>query len=275
MELYFTELHAPGVGLLLKVERELLHKRTPHQELAILETREFGRVLLLDGRVMLTEKDEFIYHEMLIHPIFAFVEPGRLRRALVIGGGDGGAIRELLRYDEVEEITLVEIDEEVIQAALEYLPGVASGLRDPRVRVQIEDGFEFLERHKGAYDAIFVDSPDPIGPAKVLYSEEFYRRAKASLRGGGSLVLQTESPWYHRPQLRKILQNLRKIFKFVEVYLAPVPSYPAGWWSFTMARDLPFELHRRELPAGLRYFNEEIREALFALPQFLKDELGL
>ncbi len=270
--LFFTEMHTPGAGLVLKVTRTLVHKRTKFQELAVLETAEFGRMLVLDGCVMLTERDAFIYHEMLVHPALMFLH-GKATEVAVIGGGDGGTVTELVKYPEIKKILLVEIDPEVVAAAREFLPEVAAGLADPRVEVHHQDGFKFLQSHEHEFNLIFIDSPDPVGPAEVLYTEEFYRRAKGALRPGGLLALQSESPWYQRALVKQIYGNLKAIFAQVRLYLAHIPTYPGGVWAFALASDQELRRNERPLPGGLRYLNEEMLSHLFALPEYLRHEL--
>ena len=270
--LFFTEMHTPGAGLVLRVTKTLVHKRTKFQELAVLETAEFGRMLVLDGCVMLTERDGFIYHEMLVHPALAFLQ-GKAESVVVIGGGDGGTVTELVKYPEIKRILLVEIDPEVVAAAREHLPEIAAGLADPRVETCHQDGFQFLKDHEKEFDLILIDSPDPIGPAEALYTEEFYRRAKGALRPGGLLALQSESPWYQRALLKRIYRTLKGLFDHVRVYLAPIPTYPGGVWAFTLASDQELQRNERPLPQELRYLNEEILSQLFALPEYLRHEL--
>ena len=194
MELWFSEQHTPDVKLSIKVERQLCGVESSFQRIDVFESPEFGRFLTLDGYMMLTEKDEFIYHEMMVHVPMA-VHP-RVRSVLVIGGGDGGIVRELVKYPEVERIDLAEIDEQVVTVCRQYLPGVSCGLEDSRVHIYYEDGMKFVRRKADEYDLIVVDSTDPFGPGEALFTKEFYGNCYKALREDGIMVNQHESPFY-------------------------------------------------------------------------------
>ena len=194
MELWFSEQHTPDVKLSIKVERQLCGVESGFQRIDVFESPEFGRFLTLDGYMMLTEKDEFIYHEMMVHVPMA-VHP-RVRNVLVIGGGDGGIVRELVKYPEVERIDLAEIDEQVVTVCRQYLPGVSCGLEDSRVHIYYEDGMKFVRRKADEYDLIIVDSTDPFGPGEALFTKEFYGNCYKALREDGIMVNQHESPFY-------------------------------------------------------------------------------
>lgn len=269
---FFTEFHDKGTGIIFRIKREIFSKKSKFQEIKIFETETFGRMLTLDGLVMLTERDEFVYHEMLVHPAFSFKE--RAKKIGVIGGGDGGTVREVLKYPEVEMVHLVEIDRDVVEASMKYLEFTSSALKNEKVKIFYEDGVEFLKNRKEDYDIIFVDSSDPVGPALVLYSLDFYKSLRNNLKDNGILVLQSESVWYHIETIKTQIKNLRKIFRNVKLYLASIPTYPGGCWSFTIAGDVDFSIKRRSIPEGLKYFNKEIQENLFVLPEFVKDAAG-
>ena len=194
MELWFTEKHTDNVNFSIKVDRQLYSSQSEFQRIDIFDSLEFGRLLTLDGYVMLTEKDEFMYHEMIVH-VPMCVHPDA-RRILVIGGGDGGTVRELTRYPTVEHIDLVEIDEEVVTACKKYLPQTASQLDDPRVHAYYEDGLKFIRHHEDEYDVILVDSTDPFGPGEGLFTREFYGNCFRALKADGIMVNQHESPFY-------------------------------------------------------------------------------
>ncbi len=272
MELYFTEFHDQGAGIVFKIKEELYSGRSEYQEIKIFDTYTFGRLLVLDGLVMLTERDEFVYHEMLVHPAFSFKE--RAEKVGVIGGGDGGTIREVLKYPEVKEAYLIGIDRMVVEASKKYLPFTALSLDDVRVKVFFEDGIKFLKERDEAFDLLFIDSSDPVGPAKALYSMDFYRSIKKNLKKDGMVVFQSESPWYHLNVIKEQMDGLKKLFKTVKLYLASVPTYPGGFWSFTMATDEALDVNRNNIPKGLRYFNETIRNNIFWLPEFVKNVTG-
>ena len=194
---WFTEYHGPGTGITMKVLRTLYSAKSAFQEITLVETEDFGRVLLLDGVIQTTERDEFIYHEMLVHvPMCAHAEP---KNVLVIGGGDGGCVREALRHETVARVTLVEIDGMVVDCCREFLPGIAGKLDDPRVEIRIEDGVKFIEGREKAFDVILVDSTDPVAMASPLTKTSFFRAAKRALAPGGLYAAQTQGPRVRGP----------------------------------------------------------------------------
>jgi len=270
--IWFTEYWTENVGLTFKV-KEVKKIKSKYQEIAILDTVEFGRMLVLDGLVQTTERDEFIYHEMISHPaMLIHPEP---KRVLVIGGGDGGTIREVLKYPSVEEAHLCEIDEKVIFAAETYFPSISYALKDPKVKIFIEDGNEFLDEKKNYYDIIIMDNSDPIGASENLFKEEFYRKVKGALRENGIMVAQTESPILQEKYFKNAITEISKVFKNMEVYLAYIPTYPSGMWSFTIASD-DVDLNNKTNIDRLsnvktKYFNEDIFNSLYALPTFVRD----
>ena len=270
--IWFTEYWTENVGLTVKAN-EVKRIKSKYQEILILETPEFGRMLVLDGLVQTTERDEFIYHEMLVHPaMLAHPEP---KRVLVIGGGDGGSVREALKYPSVEEVHLCEIDEEVIIASEKYFPTIAGKLRDPKVKIFIEDGNAFLEEKKDYYDVIIMDSSDPVGASEVLFSEEFYSKVKASLRKDGIMVAQTESPMLQEEYFKKAVSEIRKVFRNFGVYLAYIPTYPSGMWSFTIASDYIDVVNTKRIEKvkelKTKYFCDSIYACLFSIPKFVED----
>jgi len=270
-ELWFTEYQTRGLALSFRVKRTLEHFKSKFQDILVLETEEFGRMLVLDGCVMTTERDEFIYHEMLVHPSM-MLHPSP-RHVLIIGGGDGGALREVLRYKEVEKSIMVELDEEVVRISKQYLPSIASAFDDPRADVLFYDGAKFVRECKdGSFDIVIVDSTDPVGSAEVLFSKEFYSEIKRILRPNGIVVTQSESPFLHFEFLKKFHSMLRSIFLKVKLYTASVPTYPSGFWSFTIATDSPLsKTPFRKEPDGLKFFNSKMLNHIFVLPNFLKD----
>ncbi len=266
----YREYHSPHSGIFMTKERILFRERSPYQEIEIFENGFFGRVLTLDGLVMTTERDEFIYHEMLVHP--AMVSHPSPEKVLIVGGGDGGTAREVLRYP-VEEVHMVEIDGMVIEASRRYLPTISSALDDERLRIHVEDATRWIEGHRDEFDVIIVDSTDPVGPAEGLIGEEFFRNAHRALKGEGILVIQSESPHYHLDTIETIARRLSSIFPALHMYTAPIPTYPGGYWAFSMATRGISLKQRREVPEGLRYFNSDIFKGAFALPQFLKEKV--
>ncbi|NPA12530.1 MAG: polyamine aminopropyltransferase [Aquificae bacterium] len=274
--IWFTEHWTENVGFSVKVNWAKRVK-SPYQEIVILDTVEFGKMLVLDGLVQTTERDEFIYHEMLAHP--PMVLHKNPERVLVIGGGDGGTVREILQHPSVKEVHLCEIDEMVIQVSREYLPSISSQLDNPKVKIFIQDGSKFLEERQNYYDVIIMDSSDPVGASQVLFSSEFYTKVKNSLREGGIMVAQTESPILQEEYFKNAYREISKVFKNVGVYLAYIPTYPSGMWSFTVAsndvniRDTGKNVGRvKELKT--KYFCDSIYNCLFALPKFVQQILN-
>jgi len=276
MELWFSEKHTPHVKLSIQVDRQLYSAQSEFQRIDIFESQEFGRMLVLDGYLMLTEKDEFIYHEMLAHVPLA-VNP-EIRRVLVIGAGDGGVVRELTRYLSIESIDLVEIDQMVIEASRTYLPFTAGWLDDPRVTIHVQDGLKFVRRYEGHYDLIVVDSTDPFGPGEGLFTREFYGNCYKALNADGILVNQHESPFYDVDAIamQRAHKRIVESFQISRVYQAHIPTYPSGHWLFGFAsnRFHPVQdLKAREwkkLGIETRYYNTNLHRGAFALPNYVQ-----
>jgi len=275
MAFWFTEKQTEHLGLGVRVRESLLVEQTPFQELAVLDTYQYGRMLVLDGAIQTTEQDEFIYHEMITHvPLTTHPQP---REVLVIGGGDGGAIREILRHSEVRRVRLVEIDERVVAAARRFLPGLSQALDDPRAEVMIADGAEYLRALRGACDVILVDSTDPVGPAVKLFEADFYRAVHDALNPEGLFVAQSKSPYLDRGLIRDLLGIVRSLFPVALLYTAAIPTYPSGLWSFVLGskvhHPLAFDEGRAE-KLETRYYSAEIHRSAFALPREIRDELN-
>ncbi|MCY0870511.1 MAG: polyamine aminopropyltransferase, partial [Firmicutes bacterium] len=218
MDLWYTEKQTPHHGITTQVNATLCVKKTPFQDLSVIETAQWGRMLVLDGCVMTSIADEFVYHEMIAHvPLSAHPQP---KRVLVIGGGDGGAIREILRHPAVEHAVLAEIDGDVIDASRTYLPEIASGLSDPRVEICVGDGIAHVKEHPDTYDVILVDSTDPVGPAVGLFSREFYADIHRALRPDGLFVAQSESPFFNGDLIARMQADVRALFPIAGLYLA-------------------------------------------------------
>jgi spermidine synthase len=262
------EFHTQSSGIFLLAARKLLSERTPFQKMEVYETESFGRVLLLDGLVQTTERDEFFYHEMLVHPAL-MVHPNP-RKILIIGGGDGGALGEVFRYP-VRKATLVEIDAAVIAAAKGYFPTLAASFRDQRAEILIADGNRFVRESGGRYDVILVDSSDPVGPSAVLHQRDFYSRLRGRLKPGGVIAAQAGSPVFHLDHLRTKSGFLQRLFKYSRYYFGPAPTYPGGYWCYAFLSDSvnPLRPLRRKPPPGLKYYNREIHAAAFSLPEFM------
>ncbi len=276
-EYWFTEYGPSNTAFSLRVKCKLFEKLTPYQKIEIFDSYDCGRVLVLDGFIMLTEKDEFIYHEMIAHvPLFTHPEP---KRVLVIGGGDGGAVREVLKHKSVEKVELVEIDEEVVNAVRKYFPQVASSLEDKRVEIKFQDGIEFVKSKNGIYDIILIDSPDPIGPAVGLFEENFYKDAFSALNDSGIIVAQAESPFIFPDLIKQISSIFKKYLPIVHFYLANVPTYSSGVISFVLGSKKfdpikDFNPDRvKKFNSNLKYYNEQIHLASFALPNFFRELL--
>lgn len=261
----------------------LFSGKSDFQKVDVYDTYAYGRLLALDGKVMTSENDEYVYHEMIAH-IPLQVHP-EAKRVLIIGGGDGGAARECLRYDSIEEVVMVEIDAMVVEASRRYLPGIAAELDNPRLSLIIGDGIQYVQdAPDGTFDLVIVDSTDPIGPGEGLFTEEFYRHVHRIMGAEGILITQSESPRYNTHVFREIFDCYRRIFGETQVhcYLAYIPTYPTGMWSFSFSAKgnrhplREFDAAGAEAFAerhGLRYYNAGIHQAAFALPGFVRDML--
>ena len=279
MELWFHERSTSDVKLSIKVDRHLYSEQSEFQRIDIFESKEFGRFLTLDGYMMLTEKDEFIYHEMITHVPMA-VHP-KARKVLVIGAGDGGVVRELTRYQQIEQIDMVEIDAKVIEACKEYLPLTASKLGDERVTIHYEDGLKFVRTCENQYDLIIVDSTDPFGPGEGLFTKEFYGNCYKALREDGIMVNQHESPFYaeDRAAMQRAHRRIIDCFPISRVYQAHIPSYPSGHWLFGFASKKYQPIHDmnqsqwEKMGIKTRYYNPNLHRGAFALPTYVEELL--
>ncbi|MCI1858061.1 MAG: polyamine aminopropyltransferase [Sporolactobacillus sp.] len=279
MELWFTEKHTENVRFSIKVDRQLYSGQSEFQRIDIFESPEFGRFLTLDGYLMLTERDEFIYHEMIVHVPMA-VHPGAAS-VLVIGGGDGGVVRELVRYPGIERIDLVDIDRQVVDVCREYLPQTAGQLDDPRVTLHFEDGLKFVRTKENDYDLIIVDSTDPFGPGEGLFTREFYGNCFKALTAEGIMVNQHESPFYpvDRVAMQRAHKRIVESFPISRVYQAHIPTYPSGHWLFGFASKSAHPTKNfdpagwRRLGLKTRYYNLQIHIGAFALPNYVNELL--
>ncbi len=272
LELWVTEKQTDNLGLSLKVKKTLHQEQTDFQHLALVETEQYGRMLLLDGMVQTTIADEFVYHEMISH--IALTTHPEPKKVAVIGGGDGGAIREVLKHPSVVEATLVEIDGRVIDTAKEYLPEISQGLSDPRVRIKVADGIAHIGETEDYYDVILIDSTEPVGAAFGLFSEAFYANVFRALTKDGIMVAQTESPFVNQDIIEKSFVGISGSFPITELYLASIPTYPSGLWSFTLGSKTHHPLHadlQRAAELSTRYYNAQIHQGAFQLPTFVRD----
>jgi spermidine synthase len=280
MDHWVEETLHRGFRTRLKAERVLFDSQTEHQHLIIFETPEFGRVMMLDGVVQLSTKDEFVYHEMMAHvPLFAH---SKARRVLIVGGGDGGVLRETLKHPELKQVTLCEIDRSVIDLCREHFPDVSAGAYDdPHTRIVIADGTKFVAETDDRFDVIMVDSTDPTGPGAVLFTKEFYTDCAKALKPGGILVTQNGLPFLQAGELDQSVGFFRGLFKDAYAFLATTPSYFGGPMSYGWATDNPKLRHRkvgrierRYKEAGsfpTRYWRPDVHVAAFALPAYVRE----
>ncbi|MBO7482919.1 MAG: polyamine aminopropyltransferase [Kiritimatiellae bacterium] len=280
MELWYTDEHTDDVRFSMKASVQVASKKSSVQQIDILDTPAYGRVLVLDGGLMITEKDEFIYHEMITHVPMA-VNPN-VKNVLVIGGGDGGTVRELTKYRTIESIDLVEVDKDVVILAKKHLPFTSCKLRDRRVSVWFEEGLRFVRGKKAEYDLIIVDSSDPYGPAEGLFTREFYGTCFKALKDDGILINQHESPFYaaHQRSVRDAHRHIAVEFPVSTVYQCHIPSYPSGHWLFGFASKKyhPIgnldEARWNRLGIKTRYYNTDLHRGAFALPNYVKELLN-
>ncbi|WP_075366778.1 polyamine aminopropyltransferase [Desulfosporosinus metallidurans] len=279
MELWYTEQHTDNVRFSIKVDKPLYTGQSEFQRIDVFNSKEFGTFFTLDGLMMVTEKDEFIYHDMIVHVPMA-TNP-KIKNVLVIGAGDGGTVRELTRYSTIEHIDMVEIDKMVVDVCREYLPQTACKLDDPRVKLYFEDGLKYVRSRENAYDLIIVDSTDPFGPGEGLFTREFYGNCFKALKEDGILVNQHESPYYeeYAKSMRRAHKRIREFFPVCRVYQAHIPTYPSGHWLFGFASktydpltDID-EQAWNSLGLKTKYYNTEIHKGCFALPSYVQELL--
>ncbi len=280
MELWYTDQHTKDVRFSMKSKRQLASHQSEIQRIDILETYEYGRILVLDGELMITEKDEFIYHEMITHVPMA-VHPN-VKNVLVIGAGDGGTIRELTKYSTIESIDMVEVDKDVVTLCMVHMPFTACKLQDPRVHMYFEEGLRFVRTKKNEYDLIIVDCADPYGPSEGLFTREFYGTCFKALHDDGILINQHESPFYnsHSLTVQKAHKQIAMTFPLSMVYQCHIPSYPSGHWLFGFASKKYHPLEDLKAKAWnaleirARYYNTDLHEGSFYLPTYVKELLG-
>jgi spermidine synthase len=270
MNSWFTELQTKDMAVRSRLTEILQQEKTTYKELAVYNTVPFGRMLVLDDIIQTTIADEFVYHEMIVH-VSLHTHPAP-RRVLVIGGGDGGTVREVVKHQEVEKTVLVEIDGRVIEAARKFLPEISCGLTDPRVEIIVDDGISHVEKNKNAYEVIIIDSTDPIGAATGLFEAAFYQKVAEALTEDGLFVAQTESPFFNRDLIRHVYREVAKIFSLTRLYLANIPSYPGGLWTFILGSKKynPLKVNKRILASlNTKYYSLEVHKAAFTLPPFV------
>ena len=274
-DIWYTEKYNNNLGLTFKIKGTLHCEQSDFQKVEVIETEAYGKMLLLDGLVMTTEKDEFFYHEMISHiPMLAHPNP---ERVLVVGGGDGGTVREVLKHPSVKEVVLCEIDGAVIEVSKKYLPSIAEKLDDPRVKINVEDAIEYMKRQNKSFDVILIDSTDPMGPGEGLFTEDFYTNVKNALKENGVMAAQSESPIMNQKELGLISNLLKKVFPIVKTYISPMPTYPGSFWSWTFCSETvnPLEIKNEkaaeEIEKQAKLYNREFHKSVFVLPNFIRD----
>lgn len=267
----------PGQAMSLQVKEVLYHGRSKFQDLLVFESTNHGNVLVLDGVIQVTEYDEYAYQEMMAHlPLFSHPNP---EKVLVIGGGDGGVLREIAKHPGVKEIFICELDEDVIKYSKQYLPSLAKGFDDPRVTVKIMDGAKFMDENQASFDVIITDSSDPVGPASVLFETPFYDAMFRSLRDGGIICTQGESIWLHLDLIRPLIGAISKFFTTVEYAYTTIPTYPSGQIGFIIAGKKrgsckePSRSWSEDQSNSMRYYTPEMHKASFVLPKFAQDAI--
>lgn len=275
---YYHEITPSGFGLAIKAGKILFSEQSDFQKVEIFESESsLGRVFTLDDLMMTTEGDEFHYHEMIAHiPMMNHKNP---ETVLVIGGGDGGTVREVLKHKTVKKVVLCEIDGMVIEACKKYLPTISCKLNDPKVEILVQDAIEYIKDKKNEFDIILIDSTDPLGPGEGLFTEEFYTNVKNSLKQGGIVAAQSESPVAQADSVQKMYKLLKKVFPVCETFTSNIPTYPGGYWAWAFcSEDVKplsyFDDERcEEITKTCKIYNKDYHMARFALPNYLKELL--
>ncbi|WP_028484305.1 polyamine aminopropyltransferase [Thioalkalivibrio sp. ALE17] len=275
---WFSEPHE-DMALSLRIKQKLHEEQTPYQKIEIYETKAFGNLMVIDDCVMLTGRDNFIYHEMMSHPVlYSHSAP---KNVVIIGGGDCGTLREVLKHDEVEHAVQVDIDERVTRLSEQYFPELCDANNDPRAELLFDDGVQYLkDAAPGSIDVIIVDSTDPVGPAEGLFSTAFYKDCVKALGPDGLLVQQSESPLLHTDSIIRPMHDSLRAANFIDALTLHFPqaTYPSGWWTCTIAaKDCPVSFLREEaaeeLPFITHYYNAAIHRAAGATPEFFRRKL--
>ena len=275
---YYHEITPAGFGIAIKAGKVLFSDKSDFQKVEIFETdSQLGRVLTLDDLMMTTEGDEFHYHEMIAHiPMMHHKCP---KSVLVIGGGDGGTVREVLKHKTVERVVLCEIDGMVIEACKKYLPTIACELDNPKVEIRVADAIEYIKDKKNEFDIVLIDSTDPMGPGEGLFTEEFYTNVKNSLKEGGIVAAQSESPVANKEEIKKMYNLLKKVFLVCSTYTSNIPTYPGGYWAWAFCskdvKPLSYFAEDRyeDIVKSCKIYNRDYHNARFALPNYLKELL--
>ncbi|MCK5360185.1 MAG: polyamine aminopropyltransferase [Gammaproteobacteria bacterium] len=269
---WFTEIYPEdGCALSLEVSEKLHQEQTEFQSLEVYQTTAFGKLMLLDGCIMLTDRDNFIYHEMMTHPaLYSHPNP---KRVLIIGGGDCGCLREVLKHQDVNHVHQVDLDEAVTRASEKYFPDLCESNNDSRAVLSFTDGVEFVENAEAdSYDLIIIDSVDPVGQAARLYSEDFYRACFNALADDGIMIAQSESPLFHKSLIESMQSRMVNVgYKSVTSLFFPQCTYPSGWWSASMALKGNKATENRKVDIETKYYNNDIHQAAQAVPQFMRN----
>ena len=272
MDMWLKEGQIADAAMTYKIKETLVTKKTEFQDLAIVDTYEFGRMLVLDGIIQTTIRDEHVYHEMISHiPLFTHPNP---KKVLVVGGGDGGAIREVLKHPSVEKAVLCEIDEDVVNECKKFLPEISCALENPRCEVFIGDGIKYVHEHKNEFDVIIVDSTDPFGAAEGLFGGSFYKEISECLTEDGIFIAQTETPFYLPDVVKRVYDDAKAVFPVTRLFMAAIPTYPSGFWSFTVGskkHDPKTVDLSNTIDIDTKYYTKELHKACFVLPKFVED----
>jgi len=275
---WFTELHLGNSGITVKVKRLLESTESKFQRIDVLETEDFGKILVLYGSIMVADNDLDSYNEMLTHvPLFSHPKPDKL---LIIGGGDGGALTNVMKHSEVKKATMCEIDSKVVEICKKHFPKLTKGFKDKRAKLVFRDGKKLIENSKEKYDIILLDLSDPVGPAADLFQKAFHKKVFDRLNDDGIMVAQSESPYYNEATVKNMYVNLRQIFPIVKMYTAFVPIYPSCYWSFAFCSKKyhpisDFDIDRyKKLKLKNNYYNLDMHIGSFALPEFAKKIIG-
>ena len=278
-ENFYKEITPAGFGIAIKKGKVLFKDKSEFQDVEVFETdSELGRVLTLDDLMMTTEGDEWHYHEMITHiPMMNHKCP---KTVLVIGGGDGGTVREVLKHETVEKVVLCEIDGMVIDACKQFLPTIACELDNPKCEILVEDAIEYIKDKKNMFDIVLIDSTDPMGPGEGLFTEEFYTNVKESLKEGGIIAAQSESPVVNKKEIKKMYDLLKKVFPIVSTYTSNIPTYPGGYWAWAYCSETVQPLSYideercEKITKTCKIYNKDYHMARFALPNYLKELIG-
>ncbi|MFH2048103.1 MAG: polyamine aminopropyltransferase [bacterium] len=272
---WYSELHEGHSGLTIKVDKIIESVESDFQRIDVLQTRDFGKMLVLYGSLMVCDNDNNAYNEMLAH-VSLFTHPSP-KKVLIIGGGDCGTLTEVLKHPEVESCTMCEIDKMVVEVSKKYFPNLTKGIDDPRAKLIFDDGKIFIETTNEKFDIILLDLSDPIGPAAELFQKEFHQKVYDCLNNDGIMIAQSESPFYNKETVKTLYKNFNEIFPIAKMYTCFMPIYPSTYWSFAFCRKKydpieSFDQNRYDkLNLETKYYNDQIHRASFALPQFVKE----